>query len=304
MNEQYAIDVLAESLNNGTLVLFLGAGVSSGASLPEWPDLIKSMRAEKGLSSDNLSDTPDALQDAADEVETKFFPNDRKGFAELVRKHLYKDVKLDESLLSDRGLIALGALMTGSRRGSVNRVVTLNFDCILEWYLSLCGLIPRVVLQSPAAEGREDVRVYHPHGFLPHNDLPADSSNFVMLGLKSINQRLSDPNDDWSTLLRHVLTSGTALFVGLSERSFRDRALAPWLEYAANKNRIRCPDLPTGFWVLKLEDGKKTAQEIELMEQKFLASRIVPLRQTNAEMIPSLLLRICQKAAQRIAVSS
>ena len=33
MNEPYSTDVLAESLRKGTLVLFLGAGVSVGASL-------------------------------------------------------------------------------------------------------------------------------------------------------------------------------------------------------------------------------------------------------------------------------
>jgi hypothetical protein len=124
-----------------------------------------------------------------------------------------------------------------------------------------------------------------------------------MLGLKSINKRLSDPSDDWSALLRHVLTSGMVLFIGLSERSFRDRALAPWLEHAAEKNQKRCPDLPTGFWVLKL-DKEMSAQEIELIEQKFLASRIVPLRQPDAEGIPSFLLRICQKAAEQIAISN
>ena len=303
-NEKYAIDILAESLVNGTLVLFLGTGVSVGAGLPRWPDLIKSMREEVGLTSDNLGDSDEALQDAADEVEIKFFSNNKKGFAELVRKCLYGDVKLDESLLSDRGLIALGALISGSRRGSVSRVVTLNFDCILEWYLSLYGFISQVVFNLPAAEGSEDVRIYHPHGFLPHSDFNAKSSNFVMLGLKSINERLSEPSDDWNALLRHVLTTGMALFIGLSERSFRDRALSSWLEHAAKKNQKRCPDLPTGFWVLKLEGKEKSAQEIELIEQKFLASRIVPLRQPNAEGISSFLLRICQKAAEQIAISN
>jgi hypothetical protein len=304
IDEDYAVDVLAESLFKGTLVLFLGAGISSGASLPGWPDLIKAMRAKVGLSNENVGDTPDALQDAADEVETKFFFNNKKGFAELVQKCLYTGVKLDESLVTDPTLVALGALLTGSRRGNVNRIVTLNFDCLLEWYARLYGLVPRVILQPPSTEGAEDVRIYHPHGFLPHDDFDAESSDFVILSLRSINKRLSDPNDDWSTLLRHLLTSGMVLFVGMSERSFRDRALAPWLEYAAGKNEKRSPDLPTGFWVLTLEGEEKSAEEIELIEEKFLASRIVPLRQANKERVPKLLLRICQKASQRTAVST
>src|ERR1700687_258304 len=300
--ENYAVDVLAESLLKGRLVLFLGAGISSGANLPGWRDLIISMREKVGLPNDDLGESADALQDAADEVEMKF-KGDKKGFADLVQKCLYKGVELDENLVTDPGLVALGALLTGSRRGSVNRVVTLNFDCLLKWYTSLCGLIPSVILEPPAYEGTEDVRIYHPHGFLAHDDFDAASSDFVILSLQSINKRLSDPNDIWSTFLRHVLTSGVGLFVGLSERSFRDRALAPLLEYAAEKNEKRKDsNLPTGFWIVNLEKENKSTQQIELMEQKFLASRIVPLRQATAEAIPRLLLRICRRAAQQVDV--
>lgn len=302
MNESYATDVLAESLRKGTLVLFLGAGASVGASLPGWKQLIESMRDEVGLGNDDLGSSADSLQDAADEVQTTYFENDPKGFAELVRKCLYKGVKLDEKLVTDPGLVALGALMSGSRRGSVNRVVTLNFDCVLEWYISLYGLVPQVVPQLPADEGAEDVRIYHPHGFLPHPDFDAESSRFVILGLKSINKRLGDIGDDWNALLRHILTSGMVLFVGLSEATFKDRAIGPWLEYAAKKNELRNPTLPTGFWILKLKEDKSEADILKLKDQ-FLASRVVPLVHTSEDAIRKLLLLICQKAAQRTLVS-
>ncbi|MGA3332819.1 MAG: SIR2 family protein [Terracidiphilus sp.] len=306
MNEPYSTDVLAESLRKGTLVLFLGAGVSVGASLPRWKELIESMRGELSLPKDGLGPSADSLQAAADDVQRKYFEkypeNDKKGFAEFVGRCLYKGVKLDEGLVTDPGLVALGALMSGSRRGSVNRVVTLNFDCVLEWYISLYGLVPHVVTQLPADEGAEDVRIYHPHGFLPHPDFDAESGNFVILGLKSINERLGDISDDWSAFLRHILTSGMVLFVGLSETSFRDRAIGPWLEHAAKKNEKRNPTLPTGFWVLKLEDDRTEADILKIKEE-FLASRVVPLIETSEEAITRLLLRICQKAAQLVSVS-
>lgn len=306
MDEPYASDALAESLRNGTLVLFLGAGVSLGASLPRWKELIESMRDEVGLSNDGLGSSPDSLQVAADEVERRYFEkfpeNDNRDFAEFVRGCLYRGVRLDESLVTDPGLIGLGALMIGSRRGGVNRVVTLNLDCVLEWYISLYGLVPQVVHQLPADERDGDVRIYHPHGFLPHPDFDGESSESVVLGLKSANKRIGDPNNDWNALIRHILTSGMVLFVGLSEASFLDRTVGPWLEYAAEKNEIRDPALPRGFWILKLEDDRTEADILRIKEE-FLASRVVPLIQTSGEDIARLLLRICQKAAQLVSVS-
>jgi hypothetical protein len=301
MNEPYATDALAECLRKGTLVLFLGAGVSVCASVPRWKELIESMRREVGLPTDSLGSSPDSLQAAADEVQRKFSENDEKSFAELVRRCLYKGVELNESLVTDPGLIALGALMLGSRRGSVNRVVTLNIDCLLEWYLSLYGLGCQVVHQLPADGSAEDVRIYHPHGFLPHPDFDGENSSSVILGLKSVNKRLGDPNNEWNALIRHVLTSGVVLFVGLSEASFLDRTVGPWLEYAARKNEARNPTLPTGFWTLKLEE-EWTEADILRIKEEFLASRVVPLIQPSGEAIARLLLGICQKAAQQNSV--
>jgi hypothetical protein len=302
MDEKEAVEVLAHSLLNGSLVLFLGAGVSLGASLPCWKCLIYSMREEKGMTIENIGDTADKLQVAANEIETAFYPKDKPGFAELVRKCLYKEVELDESLLGEKGLLALGALMFGSRRGSVKRVVTLNFDCILEWYLSRFGHIQQVIFEPPAIEGCEDVRIYHPHGFLPHRDLKTQGSSFVVLGLQSVNKRLADPNDPWFVLLRHILTSGICLFVGLSARSFEDRVLGPLLEYAAEKNKMSHPELPTGFWIVNLEGEHKTEEEAKRLQDRFLASRVVPLLQPTKEGIPNLLFRICQRAAELACV--
>jgi hypothetical protein len=274
----------------------LGAGVSSGVGLPSWRSLIEGLRNEVGLSNDKLDSSADALQRAADEVRRKC-GDDERAFAELVKRCLYCGVKLDERLLQNPLLIALGALMMGSRRGSVKRVVSFNFDSVLEWYISLYGFVPHVVLQPPAKEGAEDVRIYHPHGFLPHPALDADSSEFVVLGLKSINLRLGKPHDEWLALLRHVLLSGIGLFVGLSEHSFRDRALAPLLTEVATQLKGR---RPTGFWVLKHDGDDK---EKDALNQEFLECNIVPLQQMSFEDVPKLLLDVCQQAAKTVTVS-
>jgi hypothetical protein len=283
-----AIGYLAGRLVDGTLVLFLGSGTSSGAGLPNWRVLVKLIRKEVGLRGKPLDDSAKTLQTAADEARQKFGGDD-KGFAAVVRKCLYQGKSLEESLVYDDLLVSLGALMMGSRRGTVRRVVTLNFDSVLEYYLSLCGYVSRVVTQPPVDEGAEDVRVYHPHGFLPHPDQKSKSSDFVILGLKSVNERIGSEHDPWFEMVRHLLLSGTALFVGLSENSFRDAALAPLLANVSRQiNRRR----PTGFWLLP---GKSAI--IKTVRQEFLDYGVVPLGLETFQEVPKFLLKVCQRAA-------
>jgi SIR2-like protein len=290
-----AAEFLAQSLGDGTLVLFLGAGASSGVGLPDWQSLIESLQKEVGLSNAGITSNPDALQRAADEVRRKFKGNDKE-FAGLVKKVLYSGVNLSDEILRNPLLIALGALMTGSRRGNVRRVVSFNFDSVLEWYISLCGFVPRVVLQLPVDEGAEDVRIYHPHGFLPHPDFDSEGSDFVILDQKSINQRLGAPHNEWIELLRHVLSSGVGLFVGLSLNSFRDRAIAPMLVEVAHRLENR---RPTGLWILKNDEDFNPDD----LKEEFSEYNIIPLLLPSYADIPRFLLEICKKAAGRIMVA-
>jgi hypothetical protein len=292
MDEKRAIEFLAGKLREGTLVLVLGAGTSLGAGLPAWHTLVNRLRKKAGLVAVSTNATADDLQSAADQVRRDFCKGNDREFAQLVKACLYDGVTLSWDLLKNDLLIALGALMIGSRRGSVKRILTLNFDSVLEWYLTLHGFVPRVILQPPALEGAEDVRVYHPHGFLSHPDLSFHESDFVILGLESINLRLGTTGDPWFELMRHLLRTGMCLFVGLSRSSFRDRALAPLLTTVGKELQ---DNRPTGFWLLPGDGDDEQTRE-------FLASNVVPLYYGGHEKAPAFLLSICRKAADVIAI--
>lgn len=288
MNRDRAVQFLADRLRDGTLVLALGAGASYGAKLPGWATLVGRLRESASLSKVPAEATADQLQSAADEVKTTFCKNDDAEFAKLVKQCLYDGVTFGRDLLKDDLLIAIGALMMGSRRGSVTRILTLNFDSVLEWYLTLHGFVPKVIIKPPTVEGSEDVRIYHAHGFLPHPDsdgLP--ESDFVILGMRSINLRLGKQGEPWFELMRHILQTGVCLFVGLSDKSFRDRALAPLLATVGDETKNT---RPTGFWVL-------AEHESDQLTQEFLTNNVVPLYCGNHEEIPELLLSVCRKAA-------
>jgi hypothetical protein len=281
-----ASNFLAEHLQRGTLVLFLGAGVSKGMGLPNWVEYVNKIRQKVCLTPVSSDSNAEDLQIAADEVENKCESEEK--YFQILKSCLYEDIEeLSSTVLKNDLITAVCALLMGSKRGNIRKVITLNFDSMIEWFLSLYGFITRVVYQLPALEGAEDVRIYHPHGFLPHGSLGLPDSDFVILGLDSINKRLGTPGDLWFEMVRHLLRSSVCLFVGLSDRTFSDRSLAPLLTSTGEEiNKER----PTGIWMLKgnISESKRN---------QFLRNNVVPLELPTAKDIADFLLGVCRKAA-------
>lgn len=281
-----ASEFLARHLREGTLVLFLGAGASSGMGLPDWSEFVSRMRERVGLAQVEPTANAEDLQIAADEVKDKCKSEDE--YFLLLKTCLYLDMsELSSEVLQNKLLTALGALLMGSKRGNIRRVVTLNFDSMLEWFLSLYGFVTRVIYRLPQLEGAEDVRIYHPHGFLPHPSLTLQNSSFIILGFDSVNERLGTTGDPWYQMMQHLLRSAVCLFVGLSERTFLDRNLAPLLTVIGKEIGN---ERPTGVWLLRDAISKSRRSQ-------FLRNNVVPLEIRNGKYIADFLLGVCQKAA-------
>lgn len=295
-NEGRAVEYLASELSKGTLLLVLGAGASAEVGLPGWAELLRRCRGKMGLPIDKAVDgaSAEVLQQLADDLERQRFKDNPGGLAQLVKQELYDGVDLGGSFAGRELLVALGALMMGSRRGSASRVITFNYDSVLEWYMSLCGFVSRVVVRPPGLEGAEDVRVYHPHGFLPHPGMLLDDSPEIVLGLSKLNERLGTPGDTWNELMRHLFGTGVALFIGLSVRSFRDRAIAPVLAFVGKqKGRTGA----TGIWLLA--DKLDPDQSLDDLRAEFGAVGVALLA-LGKDRMPGFLLRVCAQAAGKV----
>jgi len=291
VNPRFARQFLAARLREGTLVLFLGAGTSVDLGIPNWVRFLNGIRKEVGLSALQGRLDSQRLQIAADEVR-QVFSGESEYFA-LLRRVLYMRVpELSPAVLKNDLLTAIAATLIGSKRGSIRRIITLNFDSMLEWFLSLQGYVTRVVSRLPELEGSEDVRIYHPFGFLPHPSLRLIESKFVILGSDSVNLRLGTLGDAWYEMMRYLIRSGVCLFVGLSERSFVDPSLASILTPAAHEMSTQSP---MGIWLLKNEIG-------ESVRNRFLSNRVVPIVFSSKEEVPQFLLSVCQEAAERASV--
>ena len=293
--QQNATDYLAKCLSSGTLVLFLGAGASKGFGLPDWLTLVNKLREKVGLDilKGGKKVSADTLQHGASEVVDKMKrPQD---LVKAIEEILYKDFQKLSVLkaFENKLLVSISALLMGSKRGHITRVVTLNYDSMLEWFLSIYGFVVKTVYKLPELEGTEDVRIYHPHGFVPLPVLGIQSSDFVILDMHSANQRLGNPHDPWFEMTRHILDTGVCLFVGMSANTLSDRILAPLLSTSGPK----CGETrPLGIWLLK--DALTRAKE-----QEFGRNNIVPLSITSEDGISEFILDICQKASRKLLVS-
>lgn len=289
---EFAIDFLSEHLINGTLVLFLGAGSSKGFGLPNWLVLTNEFRKKVGLKEiDAKITSPEQIQQAFDEA-LDVIDNDEVKKMEIIQTILYNDLdNLNVKLAySHHLLVSISSLLMGSSRGHISKVVTLNYDSMLEWFLSLFGFKVNSISKLPALEGSEDVRIYHPHGFAPHPKLNLQQSDFLILGMKDANNRLGNRGGDiWFEKLRQIMESAVCLFIGLSENTLSDRAIAPLLSATGDLFK---DERPLGIWINKsdISDEKKA---------EYFRNNIAPVVINDVDGIAEFVLKISQRAIER-----
>jgi hypothetical protein len=288
-----AIPLLAEYLSEGCLALAIGAGASAGLGLPDWHTLVRrcveAANKQTGSKIDIPAGTdPRSLGRAMDRVETAVAGKPEMGrsadYRKLVHTCLYHGVTYnDDSLLTRPLLIALGALLMHSRRGSIREVFNFNFDDVLDWYLALHGLDVQVVTRAMELLREADLTVFHPHGLLPFDGSTWAESDFLILSQYSYDEKLGDHVDPWLNLFRTAMTNRVVLFVGLSGD---DETFFPTL--VAVKKLVATARF-TGFWLLGPKDSQERVTDLS-------DRNIVPLRLEKYEDYPEFLLQICRQA--------
>lgn len=280
---------VAQHLAEGQVTLLLGAGVSQPHGLPSWNDLVKECEIRSGVrkKASSKKRTNSDLMSAVNEVADKTGGGAK--FLDVVHQSLYSD-KLRSAgtyphrTLRNELLIALGALCAqSSARGSVRNVVTLNFDDLLEHYLRLHGLRVDSQAKFPAVVSEQaDVRVYHPHGFLPLTG--GDRSTFLVFSEDDFVDQLAGVREAWTDMLVQLMSSTLLLAVGTSLSDINMRV-------SLRKARVKGDDRTVrGVVLLVRKPTKKTRSD-------FLKHGIVPLYVPKTQ-IPSFLLDVCQTSVK------
>ncbi len=231
------ISKIKELYNRGQFSLFLGAGVSSSAGMPDWNTLLNSLFVTyltKEFNGDvkitdndiriiverlNSINEPSALI-AARYLRKGLSSVDQESleFIEEITKSLYGLRDTKKSINSE--LIKSTASMCLPRRtgAKIKSVITYNFDDLLERQLIINAIQHRCIYTNTESYDPDDLPVYHVHGFLPekrgeHDGL--DKSTLVF-SEEGYHQIYSD-HYHWSNLVQlNTLRENNCLMIGLS----------------------------------------------------------------------------------------
>jgi len=278
---------LADELKNSRLALILGSGISADFKLPTWDALIDSCCKEKNISIRNPR--PDNL-DLAEDV--RIACNDNQRYLDLVKAKLFDGVDISfQALCSNKTLSALGALVMSSVRGSVSNVITYNFDDLLELYLDYHGFKTHVVSDLPVWNETADVRIIHPHGYLPSHPRH-NRTNWIVFDRESYSARAA-LHLIWMEEQLPVLRRNTCLFVGLSPR---DEEIGKLVAHVKNSHPCKSAGVP--FWAIRFStssgDSEADRRDSIKMSERGIFLKFVSDYHTA---LPSFLFAICQKAA-------
>ena len=292
---EVAQNYLATCLKEGTLSLALGAGVSASMGLPSWVQLVNSCckavgikkRYRKTQSNEVLLRAMNNVEDTVKKKATQENKNFSAEYHNLVRKSLYRKIKPSHMIAQQPLLIAIGALISGSTRGSVKEVITLNYDDILEWYLEVYGLSSQVVSKLPVLKKNCDVLIHHLHGYVPFDNSKDSSLSFILLSKRSYDKYLASERLNLQQIaLKDLLTSKVVLFIGLSGD---DATFGPIFTDVKNRTKKNNPHRgPLGVWLMGSDPDSGKTKEIREWG-------CAPVTLSH-EKYPSFIFGICQKA--------
>ena len=234
---QEIVERLRACYKKGQFSLFLGAGVSSSAGMPDWNTLLNSLFVtyltqefgeSKAVIDDEISalvsrlnsiDEPSALM-AARYLRKGLSKSDgeAKEFIDAVTKNLYK--LRDSKFSMDSELIQSVASMCLPRRtgAKVKSVVTYNFDDLLERQLSNNDILYRCIYTDNESYDPDELPVYHVHGFLPENRNQYEGldNSTLVFSEEGYHQIYSD-SYHWSNLVQlNSFRENNCVMVGLS----------------------------------------------------------------------------------------
>jgi hypothetical protein len=274
---------IGRELNGGSLTLFLGAGVSSGFGLPDWPTLVARILGRGSDASyvgelHTKNDTDLArLIDAVDDG--------TEAYVDKVHGALYSDVPsiLTDHLSRSPLLLSVGAMMTGACRGRITSVITYNYDDLLIQYLNMLGYSVSRRKQYNDLSTWADVEINYVHGYVPQGRTGASRPEDLILSERSYREKRAKIDEEWSSFIVHSLYSKIGLFLGLSGE---DGSILDLLARA--RREIKRTTGYYGYWLM-------TPTSFDRNQKPILDVQMCPIKLDKND-LPKFVLQICQNA--------
>ncbi len=249
---------ILELLKKGQLSIMLGAGASWAFGLPGWDELVK--RCCDGYISPTGNNEKDI-----DSLKSKLNHND---YILRVQECLYKKNNLSTNLLEDielnfetannNLLMALTSLIIGKTRSTVDKILNLNYDSIIEWYLKVNGIKTVVNYKEGIITGNCDVEIIHPHGYLPHKSLKYENSNSILFS-RIENETFKQEKENYlKELMYYFFRTKCFISIGVSPKTL-DNYISSYITHILseyNKKNIKRV-MPFGIALVKPNECNK-----------------------------------------------
>ena len=222
-------DRLAKAINDYhrfNSVLFIGAGVSASAKLPDWRNLLKQLMPNDNIIKENDFDEIYKEMDCSNLllarcIQKSWNASNPGSITDNLRRVLYLQNKEIESELINE---ISNMILNGPK---VRSVITYNYDTIIEDALRQKGKRCFSVYRNNRDE-EASFPVYHVHGVI-FRKLSSNQTEEIVLSEEDYHRVYSEVFD-WSNVEQlHALTRCTCFFIGLS---MKDPNLRRLLEIA------------------------------------------------------------------------
>ncbi len=216
-----------------------------------------------------------------------------KDFEKVLKECLYEKLGEDETYLGKKVyketpimLELLNLLRPKRNRGSVESVITFNFDSLIEDMLDKYGIENQAIYDEGMVADSKQIPIYHVHGYLPQTgDIKAPN---IVFSEETYHTQFID-SYSWANLVQlYKYMENTCLLIGLS---ITDPNLRRLLDISKRKNtstQIR-------HYIIKkkpciTDDFKKTQMLLEEQDANSLGLNVFWI--DNYDEIPNILNRI------------
>jgi hypothetical protein len=292
-NPKELVSFLTNLLDEGKLGLVLGAGASMAFGLPGWNELVKRCCNGNVTFSNDLERDIDSLK--------RHLNGNR--YLKKVQEELYKKKSKDDEEIFDHIelafsttdkdlLIAISSLIISRTRGKVDRILNLNYDSILEWYLKVNGLKTFVNFREGLIQESNDVEIIHPHGYLPHESLNTEMSDRIVFSWKELEHFKGEKDNYLKDLMYYFFKTKCFLSIGVSPKTLKEYIashVACILGDYSKNSTIR--EIPFGFALISPEESSK--EDTENLRNDY---GIITFEIAHSE-IPPFLFNLAQKLA-------
>ena len=194
-------------------VIFVGAGVSSSAGLPDWNYLLKNILTNEGVIVQNDFDSIYKGLGFSNLITARYIQKslhaDDATMIQLIRKLLYPQDKPTQSALIEEICKMI------KNQENVKSVISYNYDTLIEDFCNNKLNYPCYSVYKNNHNMPKSFPVYHVHGVIFRNN-DSNKSEGIVLGENNFHRVYSEVFD-WSNVEQlHALTRCTCFFIGLS----------------------------------------------------------------------------------------